>query len=355
MKQRSMTARILTLFTAILLLVSLSLPAFATGPDDWTPENAEAPVLGLDQPGETAPAETAPEETRQPEPTSASESTDSLPIETEAPTEAPTEPEETEQPQPAASEPASSASELPRGMLRFTPAGNLTLVDDLEYTGMDADGNVLSKQFITVQSRDGSFFYIIIDRTGETENVYFLNQVDLADLKAAASNEPQEIPEDQCTCTSTCMAGHINMDCPVCRVNMTQCAAIDPPQSEDQPDEPQETTPETKETSAHTDSGEEPSAQSKINPILLILIAVAALAGIAVLLWKGNLFGKGKQPPRPEYDDDDEYEDEDGDDPQAPDDDPDSEGDDGDEVYSFDPDAGDDPGEEEYSDDDSLA
>lgn len=342
MKQRSLSARILTLFTAILLLVSLSLPVFATDPDDRTPENAEAPVSELDQPDATT------------EPTSDSESTDSLPIETEAPTEAPTEPEETEPPQPAASESASSDStpEAARGMLRLTPDGNLTLVDDMEYTGMDEEGNVLSKQFITVQSRDGSFFYIIIDRTGETENVYFLNQVDLADLKAAASNEPQEIPEDQCTCTSTCMVGHIDKTCPVCRTNMTQCAAIESPKSEDQEEEPNETPPET-DIPTQSNSDDAPAKASKMNPVLLIVL-VAAIAGIGVLLWKGNLFGKGKQPPRPEYDEDDEEEDDDNFD--APDDDPDSTDDEGDEEeeYSFASDPDDDD-ENEYTDDNSLA
>lgn len=357
MKQRSMIARMLTLLTAILLLLSLSLPTFATEPEDWTPENMETPASGPDQPIEASPAELTPEaepaQEPEPEPTSDIKPTASLPIETETPTEAPTEPEETEPPQPAASESASSDStpEAARGMLRLTPDGNLTLVDDMEYTGMDEEGNVLSKQFITVQSRDGSFFYIIIDRTGETENVYFLNQVDLADLKAAASNEPQEIPEDQCTCTSTCMVGHIDKTCPVCRTNMTQCAAIESPKSEDQEEEPNETPPET-DIPTQSNSDDAPAKASKMNPVLLIVL-VAAIAGIGVLLWKGNLFGKGKQPPRPEYDEDDEDEDDDNFD--APDDDPDSTDDEDDEEeYSFASDPDDDD-ENEYTDDNSLA
>ena len=49
----------------------------------------------------------------------------------------------------------------------------MTLVDD--YVIGDT-------QYITVQTKNGNYFYIIIDRSGETENVHFLNKVDEADL-----------------------------------------------------------------------------------------------------------------------------------------------------------------------------
>ena len=59
---------------------------------------------------------------------------------------------------------------------RLTPDGNMSLVDDV--SGEQAE----SKQFITVETKNGNVFYIIIDRAGDTENVYFLNLVDEADL-----------------------------------------------------------------------------------------------------------------------------------------------------------------------------
>lgn len=62
----------------------------------------------------------------------------------------------------------------------LTPDGNLTLVDDIDE---QQEGESL-KQFITVVTKDGNYFYIIIDRVGDTENVYFLNMVDEADLLA---------------------------------------------------------------------------------------------------------------------------------------------------------------------------
>ena len=75
--------------------------------------------------------------------------------------------------------PSESVKETePEVAVPLTPEGNLTIVDDLE--GEQAE----DKQFITVKTKAGNTFYLIIDRAGKENNVYFLNLVDEADLRA---------------------------------------------------------------------------------------------------------------------------------------------------------------------------
>ena len=114
----------------------------------------------------------------------------------------------------------------------LTPDGNATLVDDF-------GGN---KQLITVTTKNGNYFYILIDRDDEGENtVHFLNQVDEADLMALIEdgNTTTE-PPAVCNCTEKCEAGKVNVSCPVCKDNMTTCSgkAAEPEQGE--PEEPKE-------------------------------------------------------------------------------------------------------------------
>ena len=62
----------------------------------------------------------------------------------------------------------------------LTPDGNLTLIDDILQAGafVSDETERAEKQFITVQSKNGNYFYLVIDRSGDTEHVYFLNLVD---------------------------------------------------------------------------------------------------------------------------------------------------------------------------------
>lgn len=72
----------------------------------------------------------------------------------------------------------------------LTPAGNMSLVDNVTTSSG-------TKQFLTVTSRDGHFYYLIIDydKDGE-ENVHFLNQIDERDLMSLMDeDEAKELEE----------------------------------------------------------------------------------------------------------------------------------------------------------------
>ena len=142
------------------------------------------------------------------EPTGGYEETDPAPTDEDATVE------ETPAPEPTI-EPGEGFSEEGQFVTR-----------DLLY---DANTN---KQFITVQTKGGSTFYLVIDydkpvdEEGEQYETYFLGVVDEADLLAAFEETGGELPT--CTCAEKCVAGAVKMDCPVCATNMTECAGVEP-------------------------------------------------------------------------------------------------------------------------------
>ena len=74
----------------------------------------------------------------------------------------------------------------------LTPSGNLTLVDDLGVR------NGEGQQFVTLVTKNGNYFYLIIDRDekGE-ETVHFLNMVDERDLFALMEDDEKAAYESQ--------------------------------------------------------------------------------------------------------------------------------------------------------------
>ena len=106
------------------------------------------------------------------------------------------------------------------GGAALTPDGNLSLIDDIG--GSTRSG----KQFITVETKNGNVFYLIIDRDDEgEETVHFLNQVDEADLLTLMGDDaPVAETPAVCNCKEKCVAGAVNTNCPVCKNNLSECS-----------------------------------------------------------------------------------------------------------------------------------
>ena len=155
----------------------------------------------------------------------------------------------------------------------FTPDGNLTLVDDLG--GITKTG----KQFITLVTKNGNYFYLIIDRDDEgNETVHFLNQVDEADLLSLMDEE--EAAQYQT------------------------------------PEEPEETpapeTLETEEESPETEDADMKAETKKsVNLLPVALLSLALIGGGAAYGWmklKGKKKEQAKPDPDADYEEDlDEY------------------------------------------------
>lgn len=165
-----------------------------------------------------------------------------------------------------------------------------------------------NKQFLTIEDRAGNIFYLVIDYDApvnedeEQYKTYFLNPVDTDDL-AALAEESEEKPV-ACVCTERCAAGAVNMNCPVCSANMTECAG-----REVQP-EPTEEPEEEKEP--------EPKKAGNAKGILAVLLLLALAGGGGAYAYLK--FVKNKKAAKPSADlDDYEFEDED-DEEEAPDD-----------------------------------
>ena len=138
----------------------------------------------------------------------------------------------------------------------LTPEGNATLVDDIWGE---------NKQLITVTTKNGNYFYILIDRAAEGENtVHFLNMVDEADLMALIEDGEKEettVMPQTCTCKEKCEAGAVNESCPVCLNNRNSCTGIE------------------KETEPETEAEPEKPKNDKGTKSLLLLFLLTLLAG----------------------------------------------------------------------------
>lgn len=137
-----------------------------------------------------------------------------------------------------------------------------------------------NKQFITIETRSGEIFYIVIDydapvdEKSEQFSTYFLNKVDDADLMAILEDGNKV---EVCGCIDRCYAGHVNTTCPICAKNMTECVGREPEPTE----EP--TTPATEPV-------KEPEKKSNSGVVLAVLLMTVM---VGVMGW---YFLKKKMP-----------------------------------------------------------
>lgn len=128
----------------------------------------------------------------------------------------------------------------------FSTPGNAQLVDDKE--------NDDTKQFLTIQTKKGNTFYMVIDRSSNTENVYMMSLVDENDLAEFLD----ETEKDKETEESTVVI----------------------------PETTQETTPAAEE---ETEVKKEENSGMNVKGLAAIaVVAILGLAGIAVYKKKGR-------------------------------------------------------------------
>lgn len=157
-----------------------------------------------------------------------------------------------------------------------------------------------NKQFITVQTKSGNTFYIVIDYDApvndeeEQYQTYFLNMVDEADLLALL-DEASVDALTTCVCDKHCEAGSVNTSCPICKTNMSECTGATPEPPAEEPDtEPVEP--------------EKPEKKSNVGMIIGV-IAIVGIGGAAYYYFK---FVRGKKQKDEDLDffDDEGYEEE---------------------------------------------
>ena len=169
-----------------------------------------------------------------------------------------------------------------------TPAETLSEGEPIDDEGNAYTRDLLydkttNKQFITIQTKSGNTFYVVIDYDApineeeEQYQTYFLNMVDESDL-LALMDEDSVAALTTCTCTERCEAGRVNTSCPVCKNNMSECTGtVSEPEAPAEEPEPVE---------------DEATQKSSNMGMIIVIIAVVGIGGAGYYYIK---FVRGKK------------------------------------------------------------
>ncbi len=158
---------------------------------------------------------------------------------------------------------------------------------------------LLSQMLSLPESWDYTFYIVIdydapVNEEEEQYQTYFLNMVDEADLLSLMDDAAVE-KLTTCVCADKCVVGDINVECPVCKNNMSECSGVVPEPPAEEPD-PEPTEPE------------KPEKKSNVGMILAV-IAIVGIGGGAYYYFR---FVRGKKQKDDDLDffDDEGYEEE---------------------------------------------
>lgn len=175
----------------------------------------------------------------------------------------------------ATSQPVSRAEQKKQAMRQADEAEQSETESVSENDGQSEGG----KEFYTIQTASDKVFYLIIDRDGEEEVVYFLTEITENDLLNTTSDNSETLPRN-----SAALDNGIPVEDSALPNNNTEVTDDSTQQTEDteateQKDEGEENTEENAEDTEETDKKEPAKENTMAGYIIMGIIAAAAIGG----------------------------------------------------------------------------
>ncbi|MBQ8787486.1 MAG: DUF4366 domain-containing protein, partial [Oscillospiraceae bacterium] len=188
---------------------------------------------------------------------------------------------------------------LDEGVNLDTQGTGVLIGEDVINKEADENGNATETQKFTsgekvmysVATRDGSIFYIIIDKGANGENVYFLNSVDIVDLASLINTEDENLStqEKEILNSANAVTGSYNY-------------------TENVPDEENSDNGADKNSNTNNNSGNTKAPTQGNNNTLYIVLGIGVVVAIGIGWYFKVGPGKKKNVGFDEEDDEDEEE-----------------------------------------------